>query len=319
MGGAGLAVADRGTIVGRAGDASGRLPSLLSPLTFHPPAVLAGSRPQGAAGPPPAKQKDGDVHGLRLSPQTRARERSTRATMDNDRRNGLLAFCSSLDAFVRELGYHASDPVGEWVIPAPWIGPGNTMASRLHSYVWLITAAVDDFADRLCRLCAEGDPPDDDGVQALIMVAPFHPGALGEAKTWTYEFGPVYHNIMDDFLQTMDECRLREAVASSLLWQPRPPSGPRTSRAGPRLDPLTDRLGALGSLDSSHLKPLAASLVRTYGASMRLLGIIDAERLYQDAPVWVRLVHYQSVLASLLARTLVVEAMWPCYSNTWHF
>jgi len=145
----------------------------------------------------------------------------------------------------------------------------------------------------------------------LLEIGPSHPGALGEIKTWGYQSGVIYHNIMDDFFGYADARVVAGVTRSDLLV--RSPSARVPSIVSTRR--LQARLAELDGLDETQVQWLAASLREACRHACALEAVVDQSAVYTDDNIWIGLVHFQRALCSLLRTIAGLEPLWSAYSN----
>jgi len=230
--------------------------------------------------------------------------------MNTPRNDKLDAFVRAVRAWVDGLG----EPTGHaalWAIPVGWDDSGERTAGYLSVFLPLIVDSCVDYRERVKLLCREARPGDEDPEMLLLMLGPFHPGALGEIKTLGYQFGVIYHNVMNDFFGCTDQRVIEGVTKGNRLVSPPSARGSR----GVSARRLQERLAAFGGVNETQVEWLAASLREAWRHACAIEAVIDQYEVYAGDNIWIGVVHFQQALCRLLRTIAVLEPLWSAYSN----
>lgn len=210
-------------------------------------------------------------------------------------------------------------PEDGWeIIPTPWYeGPvaSDVCFHLMHSAsnCESLVTSIEQLADP----SAEGAPADPDDI--LFDLSPFIGGSVTEIKYMSYEFGPLYHNVMNRFLKYMSPEDFEEAVRSSLLWSVPNGIGDMTAFAPPPAGAIASRVGKTANLSESQLLALGTRLVDVWDAAQRFLAAVDGCERFLEGPVWVGLVALNALLAELHLKIVRLEPAWAVFERASHF
>ncbi len=241
--------------------------------------------------------------------------------MDQNTRDRIERFCARLRAWVgtwEPPGGLYAEGEGWEAISTPWYR--GSVGDNVAYHVMHTAANCAALLRALQHLGHEDFPKDDDDLfRTLFEVSPFTGGPMVEIKYMAYQFGPLYHNMMNQFLKYMNEEDFARARDGGLLW-----SGGGRDRAAdslpvPSLDTLASRLKAFGALGADELLAVANRLAEVWkavGAFLQQGAGIDA---HTERQVWVGLVAVQASLQEILAAIVRFEPLWAVYEHSGNF
>lgn len=223
--------------------------------------------------------------------------------------NGFLAALSSwLD---RRLGDMPEVKEDTWeAIPIP--RHQGRVSDSVLSHIAHTAGNCQHLAEKLTRL-TDGPALRDDDLDSLVFsIGPFSGGDMCEIKYMAYEFGPLYHNVMNQILIYLNEDEFRQARENALLWSN---DWPAAGESAPPVPILAERLGAIGRLSDIELSALAERLVDVWRASSDYLALAKGCTAYMGA-VWWGLVAFQASHMRLLTRIVRLEPLWSVYEHS---
>jgi hypothetical protein len=226
----------------------------------------------------------------------------------------LKALSAWIDLLADSLRVDTEAEDGWEIIPTPWY------EGRLSDHVWFHLAHTvtncEMLVENLERLVRAPVPEDsDDDFDILFDISPFTGGSMVEIKYMSYQFGPLYHNIMNQFLKYMSDEDFREALRSSLACADDTPVKGAAPFTPPPAGALANRLGLSTKLNESELLVLGKRLVDVWAAAHRFLAEVDQCERYLEGPVWVGLIALNALLGELLVKIVRLEPLWALFER----
>jgi hypothetical protein len=221
----------------------------------------------------------------------------------------LTALCGWLDGNLGDMSEVKEDT---WeAIPIP--RHQGRVSDSVRSHIAHTAGNCQHLVEELTRL-TEGPALGDDDLYSLVFgIGPFTGGAMCEIKYMAYEFGPLYHNVMNQILIYLNEEDFRQARENARLWST------DWSAAGgfaPPIAALAERLGGAGRLSHIELSALAERLADAWRASSDYLTLVGDCTTLVGGAVWLGLVAFQASHMRLLTEIVRLEPLWSVYEHS---